>query len=135
MRVNFLSILKYLELFKLRIGMLLALTAVAGYLSVVEKFQFYTCFILLVATFFCSSGSSVFNHYYDRDIDKKMSRTQKRPLAAGDMKNPVGALWIAFSLLLIAFMSIKEAFSKSLSSLNIFINFWLLLIPYISEVS
>ena len=81
--------------------MLLALTAVAGYLSVVEKFQFYTCFILLVATFFCSSGSSVFNHYYDRDIDKKMSRTQKRPLAAGDMKNPVGALWIAFSLLLV----------------------------------
>ena len=95
------SILKYLELFKLRIGMLLALTAIAGYFSVVETFQFYTFFILLVSIFFCSSGSSVFNHYYDRDIDRKMSRTRERPLAAGDMKNPINALWIAFSFLLI----------------------------------
>ena len=74
---------------------MLALTAMAGYLSVAETIQFSSFIILIISILFCSAGSSVFNHFYDRDIDRKMSRTKDRPLACGDMKNPKDALWIA----------------------------------------
>ncbi|MGB1025862.1 MAG: heme o synthase, partial [Rhodospirillaceae bacterium] len=43
--------------------------------------------------------SSVFNHFYDRDIDQMMARTRNRPLAAGDMVHPERILWFAVALL------------------------------------
>lgn len=45
------------------------------------------------------AGSCMLNHYYDRDIDKLMVRTSRRPLPAGAVP-PVNAL--ALSLVLIA---------------------------------
>ena len=102
---------RYLELFKLRIGALLALTAMAGYLSVAETIQFSSFIILIISILFCSAGSSVFNHFYDRDIDRKMIRTKDRPLACGDMKNPTDALWIAFIFLITGiFVSVNFCF-------------------------
>lgn len=91
---------RYIELLKLRIGVLLAITAMAGYFAVAETVQWGPLIVMVVAMMLCSSGSSVFNHFYDRDIDKKMTRTSKRPLASGAMKDPNNALWLAGGLLI-----------------------------------
>jgi protoheme IX farnesyltransferase len=47
-----------------------------------------------------SSGSAVFNQFYDRDIDRLMPRTANRPLAAGTMGDPYHVLWFAGGLLM-----------------------------------
>jgi len=63
---------------------------------------------VIVAMMLCSSGSSVFNHFYDRDIDQKMERTANRPLASGAMEHPVYALWLA-AILLVAGCALAAA--------------------------
>ena len=40
---------------------------------------------IIVAGGLASAGSSALNHYYDRDIDPKMSRTRSRPIPSGRM--------------------------------------------------
>ncbi|MDE0799706.1 MAG: heme o synthase [Rhodospirillaceae bacterium] len=90
---------RYIELLKLRIGVLLAITAMAGYFAVAETVQWGPLLAVVVAMLLCSSGSSVFNHFYDRDIDRKMERTRNRPLASGAMADPNVALWLAGGLL------------------------------------
>lgn len=91
---------RYIELLKLRIGVLLAITAMAGYFAVAETVQWGPLLAVVVAMLLCSSGSSVFNHFYDRDIDQKMERTRNRPLASGAMHDPTQALWLASGLLI-----------------------------------
>jgi len=90
---------RYIELLKLRIGVLLAITAMTGYFAVAETVQWGPLVIMVASLMLCSSGSSVFNHFYDRDIDKKMTRTRNRPLASGAMQEPTHALWLAGALL------------------------------------
>ena len=44
-----------------------------------------------------SMGSSAINHYYDRDIDKIMSRTSNRPIPAGRLSTRnVLSLWFEY---------------------------------------
>ena len=85
---------------KLRIGFLIALSAMAGYAAVATKVDGWQLLILFFAGLLASSGSAVFNQFYDRDLDKLMPRTAKRPLAAGLMADPYNSLWFAGGLLL-----------------------------------
>jgi protoheme IX farnesyltransferase len=93
-----LQIRSYLELMKLRIGFLIALSAMAGYAAVAPKVDGWQLLILFVAMLLGSSGSAVFNQYYDRDLDRLMPRTAGRPLAAGTLGTE-SALWFAAILL------------------------------------
>jgi protoheme IX farnesyltransferase len=57
-------------------------------------------FWTLVGGFMAAGGSSAINQYIDRDLDKNMQRTQKRPLAAGRMTPAEGlAFGLALSVL------------------------------------
>ena len=57
-------------------------------------------FWTLVGGFMAAGGSSAINQYIDRDLDKNMQRTQKRPLAAGRMTPAEGlAFGLAMSVL------------------------------------
>ena len=89
----------YVELMKLRIGFLIALSAMAGYAAVATKVDGWQLLILFVAMLLGSSGSAVFNQFYDRDLDRLMTRTASRPLAAGTLGDPRKALWFAGILL------------------------------------
>lgn len=88
-----------LELFKLRIGFMIALTAMVGYAAVAEDISVRHLLLLGLAMLLGSASSSVFNHFYDRDIDRLMLRTRARPLASGAMRHPAVALWLAGGLL------------------------------------
>ncbi|MBF0092914.1 MAG: protoheme IX farnesyltransferase [Alphaproteobacteria bacterium] len=89
----------YVQLLKLRIGFTIALTAAIGYLAVAENVSGSQLGLLVVAMLLGSTSSSVFNHFYDRDIDCMMERTAMRPLASGQMERPRMVLWLAAALL------------------------------------
>lgn len=86
-----------LELMKLRIAFMIALTAVTGYAAVAERVDTAHALLLGLAMVLGSGGSAVFNHVWDRDIDRLMSRTRNRPLAAG-ITTPAAALTLAAAL-------------------------------------
>lgn len=87
-----------LELMKLRIAFMIAMTAVTGYGAVAEKVDPASAVLLVAAMVLGSGASAVFNHVWDRDIDRLMKRTQNRPLAAG-LTQPAQALWLAAALM------------------------------------
>ncbi len=89
----------FLQLLKLRIGITIALTSVVGYLSVAHQINGQQIALLTLAMLLGSASSSVFNHFYDRDIDRLMSRTAHRPLAAGVVRRPQRVLWLAAAFL------------------------------------
>jgi protoheme IX farnesyltransferase len=90
----------YLTLMKLRIGFLIAVTAMAGYAAVATDVDPRQLALLFLAMLLGSSGSAVFNQFYDRDIDRLMPRTSGRPLAAGTLGDPRHVLWFAGGLLM-----------------------------------
>lgn len=89
----------YLELCKLRISFMIALTAMVGYAAVADDLNVVHLLTLALAMVLGSAASSVFNHFYDRDLDGLMNRTMRRPLVTGAMADPRGALWLAAGLL------------------------------------
>lgn len=88
---------EYLQLAKPRIGFMIALTAIMGYLATVEpgKINFSHLGILTLVMLLGSASSAIFNHFYDRDIDRLMPRTSQRPFAKRTIKNPLVTLWVA----------------------------------------
>ena len=67
----------------LQTGLLLA-TGLAGYMSArCPIFNIGTILGLSGSLFLSISGSTVLNMWWDRDIDAKMGRTQKRPTSSG----------------------------------------------------
>lgn len=65
---------------------LLVTTGMAGYMSArCPVFNLWTVAGLLFSLFLSISGSTILNMWWDRDIDSKMLRTKKRPLASGQI--------------------------------------------------
>jgi heme o synthase len=109
----------YIEVSKPRIVIVLVITAVTSALAATRfdstpTFAWDLSFIKLlslgVAGALASMGSSALNHYYDRDIDGKMSRTAKRPIPAGRL-SPTNVLLYGISLcaisLIISFFALN----------------------------
>ena len=69
----------------LQTGLLLS-TGLAGYMSArCPVFNIGTILGLSASLLLAISGSTVLNMWWDRDIDAKMKRTQKRPTSSGDV--------------------------------------------------
>ncbi len=81
---------QFIELLKPRIALMIALTAVTGYGAVAEKVDVRALLLLTLAMVLGSAASAVFNHVWDRDIDRLMRRTSKRPMATGAGTPAVG---------------------------------------------
>lgn len=82
----------YVEVSKPRIVVVLVITAVTSLLAasrfdstpdVAWDVTAWQLGFLTLAGALASMGASALNHYYDRDIDKIMERTAKRPIPAG----------------------------------------------------
>lgn len=77
---------------------LLVITGIAGYMTarcpVTHVPTMVGLFVSLVASI---SGSTILNMWWDRDIDSRMRRTQKRPLATGEI-NPREALIVGLAI-------------------------------------
>jgi protoheme IX farnesyltransferase len=68
----------------LQSGLLLA-TGIAGYMSDHDKPNLLILLMLSGSLFLSISGSTILNMWWDRDIDAKMRRTQKRPTTNGSV--------------------------------------------------
>jgi protoheme IX farnesyltransferase len=88
----------YWKLIKsLQTGLLVA-TGMAGYMTIrCPVFNIPTMIGLLTSLFLSISGSTVLNMWWDRDIDAKMLRTQKRPLPSGKV-DPKEVLVVGLTL-------------------------------------
>ena len=92
---------KYFELTKSGIVLFVIFTASGGYLighPFRELFSIFDLCVMLTGLYFLSSGSFALNQYQEREIDKKMPRTQNRPLPRGAV-TPKQALTFAVSFL------------------------------------
>jgi protoheme IX farnesyltransferase len=77
---------------------LLVFTGLAGYMSArCPIFHLPTMAGLFISLVASISGSTILNMWWDRDIDARMSRTCRRPLASGKI-NPREALWVGLAL-------------------------------------
>jgi protoheme IX farnesyltransferase len=71
------------NVFKLRIGIVIALTALAGAAVTPGAAPGWQVALLGLAVLVASASAGAFNQYYEVDLDRQMSRTRRRPFAAG----------------------------------------------------
>lgn len=88
-----LSLSTILGVFKIRIGVVITFTALAG-LAVGSgpSLSALQLIVLTLAVLLSSASAGAFNQYYEHDIDPLMSRTRKRVFATGAA--PRGPIWL-----------------------------------------
>jgi protoheme IX farnesyltransferase len=109
----------YLEVSKPRIVVVLVITAIASLLAasrfdsspaIAWDVSAWQIGFLTLAGALASMGASALNHYYDRDIDKMMQRTAKRPIPAGRL-SPKSVFVFGFTLctlsIIVAFFTLN----------------------------
>ncbi|WP_372767475.1 heme o synthase [Pseudoalteromonas sp.] len=94
---------EYLVLCKHKVVMLLALTAVVGQgLAPASGRSLLEQTLTILGIALLASSAAVINHIVDSDIDKKMRRTDSRPVATGSISN-THAFTFSMILLVIGF--------------------------------
>ena len=88
-----------LNLFKVRIGVAIALAAAAGLAVEDGVLGLQKSLILVLAVLAASAAAGAFNQYVERDLDVKMARTSKRPFVTGALKHGPFWLWIIFFMI------------------------------------
>lgn len=85
-----------LNLFKLRIGVAIALAAVAGVAVMPaadrSALHLWQVVVLTLAVLVSSAAAGAFNQYVERDLDARMARTRGRPFVSGALTH--GPLWL-----------------------------------------
>ncbi len=88
---------------KPRVVFLLVLSSLAGYFTasvLTSKINWFDVFILILAGYLSSGGANAVNSWFDRDIDKIMYRTKKRPIPEGYISPNKALLWAITSIFL-----------------------------------
>lgn len=109
------------SLLKLRIGVAIAASAVAGMAAAKGPApSLGQALAFALAVLGGAGAAGAFNHYYERDLDVRMTRTSQRPFASGQFHaNP---WWIAsFAALLIASLVLAAASGGLVAALYVFL--------------
>ena len=91
------SLSAYWELTKPRIVLLLDFTAVMAFLVATSTINVVRLVAVIVAGTLASGGAGALNCYLDRDLDRTMGRTSRRPIPQGEV-SPVHALVFGLAL-------------------------------------
>ena len=107
------------SLLKLRIGMAIAASALAG-IAVANgpAPAYWQVAGLALAVLGASGAAGAFNHYYERDLDRLMRRTRGRPFARGAFG--ASAWWPASFLVLLA-ASLALAYAAAGTTAMVFV--------------
>lgn len=82
-------------LFKLRIGVVIAFTALAGVaVTPGAAPAAWQVAVLALAVLVSSAAAGAFNQYYERDLDVLMERTRRRPFVTGSLQHHAGWVWL-----------------------------------------
>ncbi|MBF0211068.1 MAG: UbiA family prenyltransferase [Desulfamplus sp.] len=96
----FYAILNYIQVSKIIIALGITLSTLLGYL-LFSPYADKIFWITATASFLLSSGAGALNNYQDRNLDKLLKRTSKRPLPLGSISEKL-VLSQAFILILSA---------------------------------
>jgi len=107
--MRFLMFAQLVDLFKLRIGMMMSITALAGYAVTPGKdLSLAELFVLALLVVAASASAGAFNQYAERDLDSVMKRTQNRPFVTGAFEHRT--MWL-FIIAAILFTSVALAWT------------------------
>jgi heme o synthase len=121
---------QYIDVFKLRIGMVITLAALGGMaITPGPSLPIWKILILSLAVMMGSAAAGAFNQYSERDLDAKMPRTKNRPFVTGVFQHGHKWLVIIGSLLLIAVTSAALALNV-MTAFNIFLGAFTYAIVY-----
>ena len=121
---------QYINVFKLRIGMVITLAALGGVaITPGQPMSVWKILILSLSVMMASAAAGAFNQYCERDIDAKMARTKNRPFVSGFFEHSRKWLVIIGALLLVAVVSAALAFN-AMTALNIFLGAFTYAIVY-----
>jgi len=85
---------EYLELAKARLGALVVLTAVVGYvLGARGQFSTWVLAAAVLGTALSAFGANILNQWWEVGRDRLMLRTRERPLPAGRIDRRLAAVW------------------------------------------
>ncbi len=87
----------YVALTKPRVISLLLVTTAAAMFVADPSPSFGVVLATMVGGYLAAGGAGAINHYIERDIDARMSRTSRRPLPSGRIE-PRAALWFGIVL-------------------------------------
>jgi protoheme IX farnesyltransferase len=115
------SIALGVSLLKLRISIAIAASALAGMAVAQGPAPSPLAAVALTLAVLGSAGAAgAFNHYYERDIDRRMARTHERPFASGQFS--ASAWWIAsFAALLGASLALAFVSAGPVAALYVFL--------------
>ncbi|HEY1326346.1 MAG TPA: heme o synthase [Casimicrobiaceae bacterium] len=85
-------IAQFFDLFKLRIGLVIGFTAVAGLAVTRGPSSPVRGMLVTLAVVVASAAAGAFNQYVERDIDARMARTRRRPFVTGALARSRGWL-------------------------------------------
>ena len=74
------NLIDFTQLTKLRLSISIVLSSIAGYFLAAEEIDYTSLVFLIIGGFSMVGASNVFNQIFEKDLDKKMLRTQNRPL-------------------------------------------------------
>ena len=109
------------SVFKLRIGVAITLSALAG-LAVTPgpAPPAWKVAVLALAVLLSSASAGAFNQYAERDLDARMARTRNRPFVTGAFRP--GAAWLAaIGLILLASVAAAGFALNALVALHVFL--------------
>lgn len=130
-RNSMISLLRQLpNVLKLRIGVSIAFAALAGYaVAPGPALATWQIVVLGLAVFLSSAAAGGFNQYIERDLDRQMLRTRRRPFATGALKAHRGWLVFLYALLALAVGAAALALN-SVAALYVFLGAFVYAIVY-----
>jgi protoheme IX farnesyltransferase len=122
------KIKSYILFTKFRLSALVIISALSGYLFANGNDN-YEIFLLLVGGLLVTAASNGSNQIWERDLDKLMKRTEKRPLPEGNMSLTEAYLIVIVSLVVGTFMLYQINFYSALLGVCAFIMYVFLYTP------
>ena len=121
---------QYIDVFKLRIGLVITLAALGGMaITPGPSLPIWKILVLSLTVMMGSAAAGAFNQYSERDLDAKMLRTKDRPFVTGVFQHSRKWLVIIGLLLLVAVTSAAFALN-AMTALNIFLGAFTYAIVY-----
>lgn len=120
----------YYDLFKLRIGLVIGVTALVGVaITPGPGLAWWRTAILGLAVVLASAAAGAFNQYYERHSDANMARTRGRPFVKGTLRASQGWLWLMALMTLIAVIAATLA-TNAIAALYVFLGAFVYAIVY-----
>ena len=119
------------NLFKLRIGIIMTITAVVALVVTPgQAVPLWQVAVLALTVLMASSSAGAFNQYYERDVDHLMERTRTRPFVTGEFSSDNPVWLISINMLLILGVAAAAYTLNGMAALYIFLGAFFYAIVY-----